>query len=48
MDCLSRRKCVALIVVLTCATLAAQQSQQARSSVSGVYTGEQASAGEQI
>ena len=48
MDCLSRRKCVALIVVLTCATLAAQQSQQARSSASGVYTGEQASAGEKI
>src|SRR3954469_25961424 len=48
MDGLSRRKCVALIVVLTCATLAAQQSQQARSSAGGAYTAEQASAGERI
>ena len=48
MDGLSRRRCVAAIVVLTCATLAAQQSPQTRSSASGVYTAEQAAAGEKI
>ena len=48
MDGFSRRNCVAAIAILTCATLAAQQSQPARSSASGVYTAEQASAGEKI
>ena len=45
---LSRRKFVAGIVILACATLAAQPSQPARSSASGVYTAGQASAGEKI
>src|SRR3954465_7165793 len=36
------------ILILACATLAAQQAQQPRSSASGVYTAEQASAGEKI
>jgi len=36
------------ILILVCATLAAQQSQPARSSASGVYTADQAAAGEKI
>ena len=42
------RRVIGGILILACATLAAQQSQQARSSASGVYTAEQASAGEKI
>src|SRR4051794_37483880 len=48
MDLLSRRTFVAGIAILACATLAAQQSQPARSSASGAYTAEQAAAGEKI
>jgi len=36
------------IVILACATLAAQQSPPSRSSASGVYTADQASTGEKI
>jgi quinoprotein glucose dehydrogenase len=36
------------IFILACATLAAQQAQPARSSASGVYTADQAAAGEKI
>ena len=42
------RRVIGGIVILACATLAAQQSQQSRSSASGVYTADQASAGEKI
>src|SRR4051812_40411649 len=42
------RRVIGGILILGCATLAAQQGQQPRSSASGVYTGEQASAGEKI
>jgi len=42
------RRIIGGIVILACATLAAQQSQQGRSSASGVYTADQASAGEKI
>ncbi len=42
------RRLVGGVLVLACATLAAQQAQQARSSASGVYTAEQAAAGEKI
>ena len=42
------RRVIGGIVIMACATLAAQQSQPSRSSASGVYTAEQASAGEKI
>src|SRR3954462_15611677 len=42
------RRVIGGIIILGCATLAAQQGQQPRSSASGVYTAEQASAGEKI
>src|SRR4030095_1127879 len=42
------RRVIGGMVILACATLAAQQSQQSRSSASGVYTADQASAGEKI
>ncbi|MGE0593620.1 MAG: PQQ-binding-like beta-propeller repeat protein [Vicinamibacterales bacterium] len=42
------RRSIAGVVVLACATLAAQQSSSPRSSVSGVYTAEQATTGERI
>src|SRR3954470_4780845 len=42
------RRVIGGIIILGCATLAAQQAQQPRSSASGVYTGEQASAGEKV
>ncbi|HTM04360.1 MAG TPA: c-type cytochrome, partial [Vicinamibacterales bacterium] len=42
------RHAIAGIVILACATLAAQQSPPARSAASGVYTAEQAAAGEKI
>src|SRR6187200_2767024 len=42
------RRLLGGILILACATLAAQQSPQVRSSASGVYTAAQASAGEKI
>src|SRR5688572_24014076 len=42
------RRVIGGILVVACATLGAQQSQQARSSASGVYSAEQAAAGEKI
>src|SRR3954469_5619026 len=42
------RRVIGGLVILGCATLAAQQSPQVRSSASGVYTAAQASAGEKI
>src|SRR6187549_493740 len=42
------RRLLGGILILACATLAAQQSQPARSSASGVYTSEQAATGEKI
>ena len=42
------RRTIGALVLTACATLAAQQAQQPRSSASGVYTAEQASAGEKI
>jgi len=42
------RRIIGGIVILACATLAGQQSPQSRSSASGVYTADQASAGEKI
>ncbi|HEY7186845.1 MAG TPA: PQQ-binding-like beta-propeller repeat protein [Vicinamibacterales bacterium] len=42
------RRIIGGMVILACATLAAQQSQPSRSSASGVYTADQASAGEKI
>src|SRR5438045_3428822 len=42
------RRVIGGVMILGCATLAAQQAQQPRSSASGVYTAEQASAGEKI
>src|SRR3954447_12575670 len=42
------RRVIGGIIILACATLAAQQAQQSRSSASGVYSAEQASAGEKI
>jgi mono/diheme cytochrome c family protein len=42
------RRIISGIVILACATLAAQQSPQSRSSASGVYTAVQASTGEKI
>ena len=42
------RRVIGGILTLACVTLAAQQSPQLRSSASGVYTAEQAAAGEKI
>src|SRR6478609_1643547 len=42
------RRVIGGIIVLACATLAAQQSPPPRSSASGVYSAEQAAAGEKI
>src|SRR4051812_10916923 len=42
------RRVVVALVILACATLAAQQAQQPRSSWSGVYSADQATAGEKI
>jgi glucose dehydrogenase len=42
------RRLLSGIVVLACATLAAQQSPPSRSAASGVFTGDQAAAGEKI
>ena len=42
------RRIIGGLLILACATLAAQQTPQPRTSVSGVYAAEQASAGERI